>query len=147
MASYRERTEGCITSTKLEDFIFCQMLYKLKWVDGVNAVEDEEAEGDSEALIIGSAYDVYIQSVEKFNTEYEIVSRRTGKSEKIELTFAQGALIRKMALEMNRQKFYNPVGQKQFFVKVKLNDTITVSGTLDEFQKENKLLADDKTSA
>lgn len=76
MASYRERTEGCITSTKLEDFMYCQMLYKLKWVDGVNAIEDEEAEEDSEALVIGSAYDVYMQGVQKFDAEYAIVAKR-----------------------------------------------------------------------
>lgn len=31
--SYRKRTEGVVTHTKLEDFAFCQELYRLRWVE------------------------------------------------------------------------------------------------------------------
>lgn len=146
-SSYRARTEGSITSTKLEDFLYCQTLYRLKWIEGVNSIEDEEAEEDSDALVIGTAYDVYMQGIEKFNAEYAIVAKRTGTTGKIELTMAQGKLIRAMAQEMARQSFYNPVGQKQYHLKVKLNEAITISGTLDEFQKDKAAIIDDKTSA
>lgn len=145
--SYRERTEGTITSTKLEDFAFCEELYRLKWIEGAT-IEDEEAEEDSKALIIGSAYDLYMQSVEKFNETYSIVPKRTGATGKIELTMADGKLVRKMAAEMQRQTtFYNPIGQKQFHIKVRLQNGLVISGTLDEFQEKQAIVIDDKTSA
>ncbi len=147
--SYRERTAGTITSTKLEDFNFCQMLYKLKWIDGVNAADEEEEDQSAEALVIGTAYDVYMQSVQKFNEEYAVVGTRGkgGNPGKIELTMAQGKLIRAMAAEIVRQPFYSPTGEKQYHLKVQLNDTITVSCTIDEFQENEMIIADDKTSA
>lgn len=124
--------------------MYCQTLYKLKWLDGVPTDDEDE---DSEALVIGSAYDVYMQSVEKFNETYEIVPKRLGKSGKIELTMEQGRLIRAMAREMARQPYFNPIGEKQFHLKVKLSDYVTVSGTLDEFQPTKTTIIDDKTSA
>jgi len=144
MATYRERTEWTVTNSKLEDFIYCQYLYKLKWIDNIDIEDDEE---EPEWAIIGTAFDLYMQSVQKFNEVYEIVDRRTGKSGKIELTVEQWKLIRKMAKEMIRQPFYNSVGEKQYHLKVVYNEHITLSWTLDEFQKENQLIADDKTSA
>lgn len=83
MVSYKERTRGLVTHTKLEDFIFCPMLYKLLWKDeeiDADDLEDEEEEEKSEALLMGSAFDVYIQDVAKFNEEYAIVTRREGKT-------------------------------------------------------------------
>lgn len=52
-----------------------------------------------------------------------------------------------MAMEMARQPFYNPVGEKQFNVRVKMTDRVTLSGTIDEFQSANSAIIDDKTSA
>lgn len=145
MTTYRERTEGVVTNTKLEDFLYCQQLYKLKWIDGVETEDPDEDEPDW--AIIGTAYDLYMQSVEKFNEVYEIVPKKTGKSLKIELTNTQGKLIRRMAKEMIRQDFYNSVGEKQYNVQYQYNEHIRLSGTLDEFQKSRKLIIDDKTAA
>lgn len=88
-----------------------------------------------------------MQSVEKYNSLYEVVAKKTGKSGKIELTPTQGKLIRRMAQEMVRQDFYNSVGEKQYNVRYQYNEHILLSGTLDEFQKSNALIIDDKTSA
>lgn len=53
-----------------------------------------------------------------------------------------------MAGEMARQtELYNPVGHKQFHLKVRMPNGLIVSGTLDEFQQNNKKVIDDKTSA
>ena len=144
MATYRERTKGTVTNSKLEDFIYCQYLYKIKWIDGIDLEDEDE---DPEWAVIGTAFDLYMQSVEKFNQAYEIVSKRTGKTGKIELTTEQGKLIRRMAKEMVRQPFYNSVGEKQYHLKYVYNEHITLSGTLDEFQKDEQLIADDKTAA
>lgn len=143
-ATYRQRTEGLVTHSKIEDFAFCELLYKIRWIDGTEIAEDEE---ESDALVIGSAYDLYMQSREKFDDEYEVVARRTGKSAKKELTVAQMKTVRTMAAEMARQPFYNPVGEKQHNVRVKFSENVTLSGTIDEFQKENSAVIDDKTSA
>lgn len=145
MLSYKERTQGMVTNTKLEDFLYCQYLHKLKWIDGVETEDIEDNE--PEWALIGTAYDLYMQSVEKFNETYEIVARKTGKSGKIELTQAQGRLVRRMAQEMVRQKFYHSVGEKQYNIRHQYNEHILLSGTLDEFQKSNNLIIDDKTSA
>ncbi len=148
MVSYRERTEGVITNTKLEDFIFCQYLYKLKWIDGLETGEDIDGEEeDPDWAIIGTAFDVYMQGVRLYNEQYAEVSKRTGTTGKIELTIAQGKLVRRMAMEMNRQQFYNPTGQKQFNVQYQYNEHIRLSGTLDEFQRDTEAIIDDKTSA
>lgn len=52
-----------------------------------------------------------------------------------------------MAKEMARQPYYNPVGEKQHNVRVKISENVTISGTLDEFQRAQKGIIDDKTAA
>lgn len=108
---------------------------------------DEDDEEESEALFLGTAYDCYLQGVDQFNGKYAVVSRRDGKSGKIELTPRQGKLVRAMAKEMARHPYYNPVGEKQHNVRVKISENVTISGTLDEFQRHNAAVIDDKTAA
>lgn len=138
--SYIEKNRGKITSTKLNDFRKCPYLYKLKWVD------EKSVQEDSDALVLGAAFDLYMRDKEEFATEYTIVSKRMGKSETIELTQKMGETIRQCELEFQRQPLYNPQGIVQHEIEIMYKGH-AVKGTLDEFQPQNKLIIDDKTAA
>ena len=49
-------------------------------------------------------------------------------------------------MEFERQDLYHPTGEVQHKVKVVYNGE-TLSGTLDEYDKDNQMIKDDKTSA
>lgn len=110
---YREENAGYITSSKLNDFRTCPYFYKLKWID--NVVPEDE----SDALILGAAFDLYMRDRKEYNTKYEIVAKRSSDSDRtvIQLTKGQGTTIRQCELEFQRQPLYNPQGEMQFAIE------------------------------
>lgn len=144
MQTYRERTEWLVTHSKLEDFIFCAEAYRLQWVEWI----DPPGEWESDALTVGSAYDALLQWYDYFQDRYVVVDRRSSKpTEKVELTKWMWETIQWMYNETKRQEFYNPIWEKQYNVQFQFSENIRLSGSIDELQKENNLIIDDKTSA
>lgn len=138
--TYREANRGVITNSKLQDFAFCPKLFELKWL------KELLPEEESDALTIGSAFDTYMRDEFGFHNEYAVVARRTGNTGKIELTQGQMETVKRCSIEFRRQPLYNPVGKMQYVVTVEF-EGLTLKGTLDEFQQENALIIDDKTTA
>jgi len=98
---YKTKNKGFITHSKLCAFRFCEQFYKLKYVDDV--VPDQE---DSDALVFGSAFDLYIQSEEEFNKKYTAVSVRYDVKQKTES-------LEKKAGELKEKQAKKPLTDKQ----------------------------------
>lgn len=142
-SGYRARNAGKITHSKLSDFIKCPLLYDLKW--NRNAVP----EPDSDALVMGTAFDLMMRDKGEFNKKYEILlkgRKRSDHSMWIQLTASQGDTLHKMEAEFRRQPLYNPRGEMQYRIEIEYNGEKIV-GDMDEFDRENALILDDKTTA
>lgn len=75
--TYIKDNDGFITHSKLQDFKFCPTFYRLKYIDKV--VPPME----SDALLFGSAFDLYIQDEDKFNEKYHVVGLRFDVHKKV----------------------------------------------------------------
>ena len=141
--SYREKNAGKITHSKLSDFIKCPKLYELKWI------KDVVPEETSDALVMGSAFDLYMRDKDTFSKKYEILAKgkkRTGEVEWIQLTDSMGNTLRICESEFLRQPLYSQEGEMQFVVEIDYKGQ-KVKGEIDEFRREDALIIDDKTSA
>lgn len=141
--SYREKNAGKITHSKLSDFIKCPHLYELKWV------KDVVPEETSDALVMGSAFDLYMRDKDSFSKKYEILAKgkkRTGDVDWIQLTDSMGNTLRICESEFLRQPLYSQEGEMQFVVEIDYKGQ-KVKGEIDEFRREDALIIDDKTSA
>ena len=76
--TYIQDNAGHITHSKLQDFSFCPTLYKLKYIDRV------VPKRSSDALLFGSAFDLYIQDKTKFGKQYLVVGLRYDVHKKLE---------------------------------------------------------------
>ena len=141
--SYREKNAGKITHSKLSDFIKCPKLYELKWI------KDVVPEETSDALVMGSAFDLYMRDKDFFSKKYEILAKgkkRTGDVDWIQLTDSMGNTLRICESEFLRQPLYSQEGEMQFVVEIDYKGQ-KVKGEIDEFRREDALIIDDKTSA
>lgn len=76
--TYVQDNAGVITHSKLQAFNFCPTFYKLKYVDKVTPPEE------SDALLFGSAFDLYIQDEKKFDEKYHVVGVRFDVHKKLQ---------------------------------------------------------------
>lgn len=141
--TYRVKNAGKITHSKLSDFIKCPKLYEINWID--EALEDET----SDALTMGSAFDLYMRDKDTFSKKYEILAKgkkRVGESEWIQLTDSMGNTIKACEKEFLRQPLYSQEGQMQYVVEIEYKGQ-KISGEIDEFRRDEKIIIDDKTCA
>jgi hypothetical protein len=75
--SYDEKNKYFVTSHKLQDFGKCSYGYYLRWIAKVESNVPE----DSEALLIGQAFDDLVTDQELFYEKYEVLDRRVSDVE------------------------------------------------------------------
>jgi len=78
MNNYIKDNEGFITNSKMSTFMFCPTFYDLKYNQKI--VPDYK----SDALVFGSAFDLYIQDKKAVNEKYTIVKKKFDPHEKLD---------------------------------------------------------------
>lgn len=141
---YLAKNKQFVTAHKLKEFKRCEHCYYLKYIEEIP--DPTLSESDNEALLIGSALDYRLTNGEqKYSDNYEVVSRRTGKSNKSELTNRQGELIDQMYREFKEQPVFDKDVNKKVFV-VNFSGLI-LKAEIDNFNFTQKLIRDFKTTA
>lgn len=142
---YLSKNRGYITSHKLKEFARCQVCYKLRYVDEIPCPAEED-EGERDALVIGQAFDYLVTNgTEAFDRQYQIVARRSGESDKIQLTQRMGQSLLKMATEYECQSLFNPAPKKEI-VECDVGG-FKLRGELDDFDLSAAMIRDVKTCA
>lgn len=98
--NYVERNKYFITASKLKLYAECPYFAKLKWIDGVDAEEE-----DKDYFIVGQALDDKLTRPEYYEQKYEVVARR-GVSEKTQLTNSMGETVNKMYNEFLKNEMF-----------------------------------------
>jgi len=156
--NYQEKNAGFLTHSKLQAFRFCQMYYYLKYEE--NALKESK----SDALLMGTAFDLREQGSEKFDDfifkNFHVGERRS-KQGKIDCEIAESegkAIITNNALSkmreqieqmynaMTQSELYIPLGNPQERIEIEYKG-IKLAGDMDDLQLENKLIIDTKTVA
>lgn len=76
---YDSRNEGMITFSKLQCFLTTPLYFKLRFIDKVIPAQPQ-----SEPLLIGSAFDAWIQGRDVFDAAFEVVEQRVDIERRIE---------------------------------------------------------------
>lgn len=135
---YVEKNKQFITASKIKAFEQDPYSYKLKYID---LVPDPTEEPDY--FIVGQAFDDMLTSPDEFEAKYSVVSRRMGKSDKIELTTTQNKTLQAMANEFFAQKMFKQKPKKKVFVLEYKG--FLLKAELDDYDKENRTIRDVKT--
>ena len=125
---YAERNFQFMTSSKIKEFERCQFCYQKKYVDLLP--DPTQTDTQKDYFVIGQALDDLLTHPEEFDSKYEIVSRRMGKSDRIELSNGMWETIVKMRKEFNSNPLFTGNPEKkimfhkfgQFVIKIEMDD-------------------------
>lgn len=142
---YSIRNAGFVSSHKLKDFMTCQYCYDLKYNQGVPD-PTESSDDTNEAFLVGQALDDILTEGEGYwKDKYEVVSRRSSKAEKVQLTERMGRLIEQMNHEFKCNETFSQQPKKYInFLKYK---NLILKVELDDFDPANPIIRDIKTTA
>lgn len=141
--TYAQNNAGFITSHKLQDFIRCPFCYNCKY----NLLMEDPTQKDEDYFVIGQAIDDLITYGEdKYKEKYEVVARRNSKAENIQLNNTQDELIRQLYRGFNRNKFFKKENIQKKIISVELFG-LNIRGELDDYDAENQMIYDIKTTA
>lgn len=139
---YIVRNDGFISSHKLKDFKRCAFCYGKKYVEKMpSRLADID---DKDALVVGQAFDDYVtEGPDTFAEMYEAVARRTGKSEKKELTKGMMAMVEQLAEEFKQNSLFASSYQKKImFTKI---GGLILKIEMDGFDEKAGIIRDVKT--
>ena len=140
---YIVRNEGFVTSHKLKEFKRCAFCFGKKYIEKIPSRLDGLE--DKDALVVGQAFDDYItEGKETFDQKYEAVARRTGKSEKKEITKGMAETVDRLAEEFKQ----NPLFAQSYKKKIMFTEFagLILKIEMDGFD-ENGVIRDVKTCA
>ncbi len=139
---YVEKNKHFITASKLKAYDECPYFAKLRYIDGVEAPQK-----DKDYFVVGQAVDDWITyGQEDFQDRYEKVSRRTGKSEKIELTGSQHSTVCNAVGEVQANDLIPDKMDKEIVFWLAF-DKYPCKAELDHYDSKNKEIIDLKTCA
>ncbi len=135
---YVQKNKQYITASKIKAFMQDPYSYKLKYID---LIPDPTEEPDY--FIMGQAFDDMLTSPNEFESKYNVVSRRMGKSDKIELTNTQNRTLQAMANEFFDQAMFRQKPKKKVFVFQYKG--FLLKAELDDYDAANHTIRDIKT--
>ena len=139
---YFEKTKGFVTASKLKDFMSCEMLYYLKWIEG-HAQEEET----TDALEFGNILDAYVTLGDKaFWKKYTILEPRKSRKTEFDIKNSDGEKLLKMIEEIKRQPLFldSKDYDKQELISCEYKG-LKLCGRLDRYSKKKKIIRDTKS--
>lgn len=140
--TYKERTKGFITASKMKDFKKCEMMFFLKWIAG-----NAEEKPATDAMNYGNILDDYVNMSEaEFWSKYVILEKNKKRKTEYEIKHSDGEKLLAHIAEIKRQKlFMNSTGYKaQEEIKCDYKG-LALMGTLDRYSKELAIIRDTKS--
>ena len=140
--NYIEKNTGLVTAHKLLDFERCPWCFEKKYIDLI----PDPTTDDKDYFILGQAFDTLVSEGQKeFEKKYEVVKRRNGEAEKIQLTEGMSETLDNMGKEfLQNQLFHKQYKKKVFQCEI---SGLKLSGELDHFDEKERLIIDLKSCA